>query len=91
MDKNLLEAARSSGRYAAAQINVLTAILGVLMRHQILTAEQVESEILNETRNIFLPHAESESEDPSQEALEARATLALIAQLRGLLFGIHEA
>lgn len=86
-----LALAATQARYGAAQTNILTAILAVLMRHRILTAEQVESEILNETRDVFLPLAEAESEDPCDEALEARATLRLNARIRSVLFGVHEA
>lgn len=77
-------------RYSAAQTNIVTAILGTLIRQNILSAEIVEREILDGIRNTFLPLAQSD--DPqSADSLEAQATLRLNARIRSVLFGVHEA
>ena len=89
-EEDLLGAARAVGAYAAAQMGILTAILLLLERKGIVTAQEVESDVLNGLDRIV--EQASRDLDPCnsgrpQAESELEALKVLVNNLRDKLFG----
>jgi hypothetical protein len=84
--------AKSTSYHTSASASVLTALIDALIRHGVLSPQTVETEVLDGLQKTFQSIDQSPvkvgtaSEDDLQEALKARATLRLVAEIRSNLF-----
>ncbi len=80
--------ARATGRIAGAHADILAVLIGILIRHGVVSDQTIREELFDELRSTMVSTAQSVdvSGDPTDVALRSKLTLQFLDQIEGVLF-----